>query len=410
MPSADRPRGSRDRDLPLSSIPSATERRGGANERQGFGSYVFGGAALFAAIVAVSFLAAPYIKVPPKSPPGETISAETISAESSLRTAPAVTPTNAAPLTAAPALPQPVTERQAPAPEATRDATLVADLRRDLDAKESSLLSLQATLESEKQARQAAQQELDRIKKDKSVGLSRKEVEAGKKALAESRGEAEAVKRELDEAQKEQARLAAALQAAKVEAERAHAAEARIAALEAKLAESERNAKTRASTFENQADRHQQALKDEGAAVKTLLADLTRTRDELDAERKARRDLERQIGERSSPENPAPASRSVAPSPVAAPPSGRSGSPERTKTVPPQYPDDLRIARIGGRVLLRLLVDELGNVAEVQVASTPHPRLALVAEQAARQWKYNPARHDGLRIKMWLTEAVDFDP
>ena len=55
-----------------------------------------------------------------------------------------------------------------------------------------------------------------------------------------------------------------------------------------------------------------------------------------------------------------------------------------------------------GRVLA------LDGIEDVEVESSPHPRLSGIATHAARQWKYSPARKEGIRIKSWITEAVDF--
>lgn len=62
--------------------------------------------------------------------------------------------------------------------------------------------------------------------------------------------------------------------------------------------------------------------------------------------------------------------------------------------VEPLYPDFARRARIQGPVVLMMTVDERGQPIQVQVLEG-HPVFHEVAKQAARQWRFEPARMDG---------------
>ncbi|GLH74208.1 hypothetical protein GETHLI_27100 [Geothrix limicola] len=62
--------------------------------------------------------------------------------------------------------------------------------------------------------------------------------------------------------------------------------------------------------------------------------------------------------------------------------------------VDPVYPEFARRARIQGPVVLLMTVDEGGRPIQVQVLEG-HPAFHEAALQAARQWRFEPARLDG---------------
>ncbi len=75
----------------------------------------------------------------------------------------------------------------------------------------------------------------------------------------------------------------------------------------------------------------------------------------------------------------------------------------------PRYPEAARRMRREGRVILRLLVDETGKVANVErVGGSRVSEFLPAAEQAVRSWTYEPAMKDGVRVKVWLTVQVVF--
>ncbi|QDV44468.1 transport protein TonB [Stieleria neptunia] len=66
---------------------------------------------------------------------------------------------------------------------------------------------------------------------------------------------------------------------------------------------------------------------------------------------------------------------------------------------PPQYPLDAARDRLQGTVLLRLRVDEAGNVTEVEIIeSSGHGSLDRAAVQAVKRWKGQPARRFGRAV------------
>ncbi len=88
---------------------------------------------------------------------------------------------------------------------------------------------------------------------------------------------------------------------------------------------------------------------------------------------------------------------------------------ERPALVPnscqaPQYPMQLRQARVEGRVLLRFVVDESGRVepASVGVVSATHSRFEAPARQAMATCRFRPAKFNDRAVRVTVTAPVDF--
>ena len=77
----------------------------------------------------------------------------------------------------------------------------------------------------------------------------------------------------------------------------------------------------------------------------------------------------------------------------------------------PSYPDAARRMRRDGTVNLRLLVDESGSVTMVEPAGdSAATEFLAAAQRAARKWTYEPARKDGVPVKVWIPVRVVFKP
>jgi len=88
---------------------------------------------------------------------------------------------------------------------------------------------------------------------------------------------------------------------------------------------------------------------------------------------------------------------------------------ERPAMVPnscqaPQYPIQLRQARVEGHVLLRFIVDETGRVdpASVAVVSATHSRFEAPARQAMTTCRFRPARFNDRAVRVTVMAPVDF--
>jgi len=76
-------------------------------------------------------------------------------------------------------------------------------------------------------------------------------------------------------------------------------------------------------------------------------------------------------------------------------------------------PQATRIAiqrRVTGTVLLRVLVDENGAPAKVEILRDTSPKVGLgdSSKAALEQWRWKPATKDGHRVKTWIVVQVPF--
>ena len=84
-------------------------------------------------------------------------------------------------------------------------------------------------------------------------------------------------------------------------------------------------------------------------------------------------------------------------------------APQLIKMVTPVYPRLARQANVTGRVHLRIIVDEEGNVIDAQVvAAKPADIFNEAAITAVLQWKYKPARQRDRPIKVTMGQLVEF--
>ena len=72
------------------------------------------------------------------------------------------------------------------------------------------------------------------------------------------------------------------------------------------------------------------------------------------------------------------------------------------------YPDAARNAGIQGKVVLKVVVGETGEVKDVTIVSGD-PVLAQAAAEAVQQWKYKPYMLDGAPIEMETQVSINFD-
>jgi periplasmic protein TonB len=86
-------------------------------------------------------------------------------------------------------------------------------------------------------------------------------------------------------------------------------------------------------------------------------------------------------------------------------------SPPRIATiVKPIYPPLALKARIGGIVVLRVLVSEKGAPLDVQVIRGAPGGLDDAAASAVRRWKFTPATKAGVAVRTWMTVPIPFEP
>jgi protein TonB len=86
-------------------------------------------------------------------------------------------------------------------------------------------------------------------------------------------------------------------------------------------------------------------------------------------------------------------------------------TPPRIATVvKPVYPPLALKARIGGIVVLRVLVSETGQPLEVQVARKAPAGLDGAAVAAVRRWTFTPPRENGVPVRTWMMVPIPFEP
>jgi TonB family protein len=86
-------------------------------------------------------------------------------------------------------------------------------------------------------------------------------------------------------------------------------------------------------------------------------------------------------------------------------------SPPRIATiVKPSYPPLALKARIGGIVVLRVLVSENGIPLDVEVMRSAGAGLTEAAVEAVRKWTFDPARKSGLAMRTWMVIPIPFEP
>jgi TonB family protein len=110
---------------------------------------------------------------------------------------------------------------------------------------------------------------------------------------------------------------------------------------------------------------------------------------------------------------PPPPDVTSAPSPAA--PSGQffettdvSESPEVTKRVEPQLPDELRNRRLSEILVVRVLVSQSGHPYRISLLrkSKTGPQLDKAVLAAVNQWTFSPAKRRGEAVSCWLNLGV----
>jgi len=76
----------------------------------------------------------------------------------------------------------------------------------------------------------------------------------------------------------------------------------------------------------------------------------------------------------------------------------------------PEYPPIARRLRVQGEVVVAVLVDENGDVADARLERSIPQKVGIneAALDAARRAKYRPATKDSVRVKMWTTLKIPF--
>ena len=106
---------------------------------------------------------------------------------------------------------------------------------------------------------------------------------------------------------------------------------------------------------------------------------------------------------------PSPAAGGSAAAAPAAVPANRRTQPRLMTGGAPDYPRQLRSAKIGGTVEVTVTIDAAGRVTSAQSLSGP-PLLRAAAEAAVIRWRYQPALLNGVAVQTETSVRFVFDP
>jgi periplasmic protein TonB len=83
-------------------------------------------------------------------------------------------------------------------------------------------------------------------------------------------------------------------------------------------------------------------------------------------------------------------------------------APVKVRGPEPVYSDQARRARVEGVVVIQAIIDRQGNVTQVEVLRDLPMGLGRAAEQAVKQWKFEPATLDGRPVEVYFNLTVNF--
>jgi len=84
-------------------------------------------------------------------------------------------------------------------------------------------------------------------------------------------------------------------------------------------------------------------------------------------------------------------------------------SPKVIKRSPVVYPELARRQGISGHVTMNVLINETGNVEDVEIVeSKPEEIFDLKADNTIRWWRFEPATYNGKKVKVWALQKIVF--
>ncbi len=82
--------------------------------------------------------------------------------------------------------------------------------------------------------------------------------------------------------------------------------------------------------------------------------------------------------------------------------------PVPVRTVPPDYPNELRREGVSGIVTVKCTIDEQGNVQEPEVEKSTNGAFDKPAIAALKKWKFKPAKQDGAPVSIKVSIPIKF--
>jgi len=87
--------------------------------------------------------------------------------------------------------------------------------------------------------------------------------------------------------------------------------------------------------------------------------------------------------------------------------SGRE-PPVPVRTVPPDYPSELRHDGVSGLVVVRCTIDTQGNVVDPEVEKSSNGGFDKAAVEALKKWRFKPAKQDGAPVAIKVSIPIKF--
>jgi len=82
--------------------------------------------------------------------------------------------------------------------------------------------------------------------------------------------------------------------------------------------------------------------------------------------------------------------------------------PVPVRTVPPDYPSELRREGVSGLVMIKCNIDEKGDVTETIVEKSSNEAFDKPAVAAVKKWKFKPAKQDGNPVAIKVSIPIKF--
>ena len=82
--------------------------------------------------------------------------------------------------------------------------------------------------------------------------------------------------------------------------------------------------------------------------------------------------------------------------------------PVPVRTVPPEYPTELRRDGVSGVVMVKCTIDEQGNVVDPEIEKSSNNAFEKPALAALKKWKFKPAKQDGTPVAIKVSIPIKF--
>ena len=82
--------------------------------------------------------------------------------------------------------------------------------------------------------------------------------------------------------------------------------------------------------------------------------------------------------------------------------------PVPVRTPPPDYPDQLKRDGVSGMVVVNVVIEADGSVADVEVRKSTNSEFDAPAVEAVKNWRFKPAKKDGTAIRSKVALPLKF--